>query len=161
MRRRDEEMSDEPYVVIEKRDAGIGSFLIGMAIGAGVALLFAPRTGEETRRDLKQRARRVSEVARDAAGDLSDSVVDQYDQARRVVEDRLDSARQSIHVRRHQAREAFRAGRDAAQQARQDLEDRIAESKPSPRTADGARPGRKASESDAAPLPVQDEGDTE
>src|SRR6185437_1913939 len=132
MRRRDEEMSDEPYVVIEKRDAGIGSFMIGLAIGAGVALLFAPRTGEETRRDLKQRARRVSDVAR-----------------------------QSIHVRRHQAREAFRAGRDAAQQARQDLEDRIAESKSSPRAADGARPGRKASESDVAPLPMQDEGDTE
>ena len=27
----------EPYVIVEKQDAGIGPFLIGLAIGAGAA----------------------------------------------------------------------------------------------------------------------------
>ena len=40
---------DEPYVVIEKRESSLGSFFIGAAVGAAVALLFAPRSGEETR----------------------------------------------------------------------------------------------------------------
>ncbi|NUO63939.1 MAG: YtxH domain-containing protein, partial [Gemmatimonadaceae bacterium] len=35
---------DEPYVVIERQSAGIGSFLVGAAIGAGLALLFAPKS---------------------------------------------------------------------------------------------------------------------
>ena len=37
----------DAYVIIEKHDAGIGSFLVGLAVGAGVALLFAPRAGVE------------------------------------------------------------------------------------------------------------------
>src|SRR5690242_21199435 len=60
--------------------SGATSFLVGLAVGAGVALLFAPQSGEETRRQLKRRARRAAHVARDAAGDLSDTVVDRYEQ---------------------------------------------------------------------------------
>ena len=37
---------DEPYVVIEK-SGGMGSFFLGLAIGAGLALLFAPKSGRE------------------------------------------------------------------------------------------------------------------
>lgn len=129
------EDEDEPYVVIERRGGGATSFLVGLAIGAGVALLFAPQSGEETRRQLRRRARRAAHLARDAAGDLSDTMVDRYEQAKRSVEDRLDSARQAIEIRKHQAAEAFRAGREAAQQARLDLEARIAQSKANYRTA--------------------------
>ena len=43
---------DEPYVVIEKSSGGIGSFLMGIAVGAGIALLMAPSSGMETRRRL-------------------------------------------------------------------------------------------------------------
>ena len=40
---------DEPYVVIERQQgSGIGSFLLGAAIGAGIALLLAPRSGAST-----------------------------------------------------------------------------------------------------------------
>jgi hypothetical protein len=39
---------DEPYVVIEKHSPGVGSFLVGVMIGAGIALLVAPRSGGET-----------------------------------------------------------------------------------------------------------------
>ena len=45
-------------IVIEKSEAGIGTFIAGLAIGAGIALLFAPHT-EETRRDIERRARKV------------------------------------------------------------------------------------------------------
>jgi len=44
---------DEPIVVIEKNEPGIGTFLVGLAVGAGLALLFAPRSGEETRREVR------------------------------------------------------------------------------------------------------------
>ena len=54
---------DEPYVVIEKHEAGVGPFLVGLAVGAGIALLLAPRSGEETRRDTKRRANAVKDAA--------------------------------------------------------------------------------------------------
>lgn len=145
MKRGDEYIVDEPYVVIEKRSAGLGTFVLGLAIGAGIALLYAPRTGEETRRELRRSARRVRSAAQDAAGDLSDSVVDRYEMAKRTVEDRLDSARQALEMRKRQAAEAIRAGRVAAQQAREDLEARIAETKAAYNAgADVVRAGRRA-----------------
>lgn len=134
MNHRDDD-EDEPYIVIERRGSGATSFLVGLAVGAGIALLFAPQSGEETRRQLKRRARRAAAVARETAGDLSENVVDRYEQAKRTVEDRLDSARQALEIRKHQAAEAFRAGREAAQQARLDLEARIAQSKANYRAA--------------------------
>lgn len=156
----DDEAYDEPYIVIERRGSGVGSFLTGLAIGAGVALLFAPRAGVETRRDLRRRARRVTHVARDAAEDLSDSVVDRYEHAKRSVEDKIESARQSLEIRRRQAAEALRAGREAAQQARQELEARIAETKAAYRAGtDVARAARRPAAS-ARPAPPERDAQT-
>jgi gas vesicle protein len=159
MRRDDEYVVDQPYVVIEKRGAGLGTFVLGLAIGAGLALLYAPHTGEETRHELRRSVRRVRSAARDAAGDLSDSVTDHYEQAKRSVEDRLDNARRTLEIRKRQAAEAIRAGRVAAQQARDDLEARIAETKAAYNAgADVVRSGRKTA---AAGPDAEDVADSE
>lgn len=152
MRRSREYDEDEPMVVIERRGAGITPFVVGLAVGAGIALLFAPQSGEETRRQLKRQARRVSSAARDAAEDLSENLADRYEHAKRSVEDKLEAARHALEIKKHQAAEAIKAGREAAQQARQDLEARIAETKAAYRTGADTRAVRRAS---AAPT---DEG---
>ncbi len=125
----DEHDEDEQYYLVEERGSGIGSFLLGAALGAGIALLLAPQSGEETRRDIKRRAVRVKDAAREAAGDISDTVVDHYEQAKKSVEGTIDSARQAIDMKKAQATEAIRAGREAAAQARAELEARLAETK--------------------------------
>jgi gas vesicle protein len=126
---RHEEDEDERYYVIEEKGGGVGSFLLGAMVGAGIALLLAPQSGEETRRDIKRKAREVSDAARDAAGDLQDTVADGYSRAKASVGTRIDSARQAIDLKKHQASEAIRAGREAAAQAREELEARLAETK--------------------------------
>lgn len=121
---------DQPYVVIERHsDTGIGPFLIGLALGAGAALLLAPRSGAATRRDIKRRARRVRRAAENVANDVTATVVDTFEDARRRVEDQIDSARHALDVKRQQVHRAMEAGRAAAQEARDELEQRIAETK--------------------------------
>jgi gas vesicle protein len=120
---------DEPAVIIERHSGGVGSFLIGVAIGAAAALLLAPQSGVETRRDLRRGARRARRAAQNIAGDLSTKVSDTFEQARDRVEQGIDTARQAIDLKKRQVTRAMEAGRAAAQQAREELERRIAETK--------------------------------
>ncbi len=52
----------------------LSGLVLGALIGAGVALLMAPQSGEETRRLLKRRARRLAADATDRYEDLKDRV---------------------------------------------------------------------------------------
>lgn len=120
---------DDPYVVIEQNAPGVGSFIIGLAVGAGLALLFAPRSGAETRRDLQRKAREVGDQAQDLVSELTESVGNTFQSAKDKVEDRIDAARNAVELKRRQVSNAVDAGRAAAQQAREELEQRIAETK--------------------------------
>jgi len=120
---------DQPYVVIEKSTSSVGSLMLGVAIGAGLALLFAPQAGEQTRAALGREAQRARRRAADIATDATDAVSETIQQARGAVEERIGSARQSIDVKRQQVSRAVEAGRQAARDARTDLERRIAETK--------------------------------
>lgn len=129
MRDDDYDYGDDPYIVIEKRSAGIGSFMIGLAVGAGLALLLAPQSGEETRRSITRNARKVRRAAEEAVGDVAGKVEDTFETARAQVEDKIREARTSIEMKKEQVQRAVQAGREAAQQARADLERRLSETK--------------------------------
>ena len=120
---------DEPYVVIERSEPGIGAFVLGAAVGAGLALLFAPRTGEETRRDLQRRARKVGDQAQELVAEVTGTVGEKIQSARRSVEEQIDATVNAVDIKRRQVSSAVDAGRAAAQQARVELEQRIAETK--------------------------------
>ena len=120
---------DDPAVIIERNSGGVGSFLLGVAIGAAAALLLAPQSGAATRRDIRRSARRARRAARDIAGDISTRVNDTFEQARDRVEQGIDTARQAIDLKKRQVSRAMEAGRAAAQEARDELERRIAETK--------------------------------
>ena len=110
---RDYDFEGEPFVVIEREEPGIGTLLLGVAIGAGLALLFAPRTGADTRRMIGTRARRASDR----------------------VTDRVGAARDAIRRGQDQVLDAVDAGRSAAAEARTELERKIAENKAARRDA--------------------------
>ena len=56
----------------------VGTFLAGLAIGAlvgaGVALLFAPQSGSDTRRAVSRRAKHLAREARDRYDDVKDKL---------------------------------------------------------------------------------------
>jgi gas vesicle protein len=127
----DDPYVERPYVIIERRDAGagIGTFIVGLALGAGVALLLAPQTGEETRRAVARRARRAQEAAQDFVEDVSGTVADKFNQVRATVEERIDATFEAVDAKKRQVTNAVEAGRAAARQTRGELEHRIAERK--------------------------------
>ena len=59
--------------------------ILGALIGAGVALLVAPQSGEETRRLLRRRAKKLAAGAQDRYEDVKDRIR----QARRRVDETL------------------------------------------------------------------------
>lgn len=60
-------------------------FLLGLGLGAGLALLFAPERGEDARAAVKKRVRAL----RDVAGE-------QFEEAREAVADGLDRAVEAV-----------------------------------------------------------------
>jgi gas vesicle protein len=105
-----------PYVIIERRSGSATAFLWGALIGAGTALLLAPRSGRETRDDIRASALRLRDRAEDAVRSVGDTVTGTIDDVRGEVQDRLDAAR-----------EAFEAGRQAARETRDEMELRVRE----------------------------------
>ncbi len=140
MRQYEFDEDEGPYVVIEKHSGSLNSFFVGLAVGAGLALLFAPQSGIETRRGIKRRARQARDTARDAVTDVADGVVDSFTDARRRVEERIDDARRAVETKREQVTRAVEAGRVAATAAREELERRIAETTAAYNSAEGRRP---------------------
>src|SRR5688500_8081654 len=119
----------EPYFIVERREPGVGTFLVGLALGAGVALLLAPQSGEETRRGIARRARRAQDAAQGFVEDVSGTVADKFKEVRATVEERIEATFDAVDDKKRRVSNAFHAGRVAAREARGELEQRIAESK--------------------------------
>jgi gas vesicle protein len=121
---------DLPYIVIEKHSGGgMSSFLWGALLGAGAALLLAPRSGEETQEEIRERVRRLRDAAEDRVNEVRDNVTDSYTRTRDRIQDQIDSVRDTVETRTDRARNALDAGRRAARDARSELERRVAEAR--------------------------------
>jgi gas vesicle protein len=65
-------------------------FTAGAAIGATIALLYAPQTGRDTRRFLNKKTRQGREALADAGGDLAEKGKELIDRGRRMADDAAD-----------------------------------------------------------------------
>ena len=67
--------------VAKKKNTGIGKFLLGAAVGTGLGILFAPKAGSETRRDLRNKinelTKKVKEIdVEDVKNQLQDKIAE-------------------------------------------------------------------------------------
>lgn len=72
----------EDYQEMRKGGSGFSAFFWGALIGAGIALLTAPRTGEETRQMLKERQHEMLDKANDLAVNAREKAVEKVDQVK-------------------------------------------------------------------------------
>jgi gas vesicle protein len=113
------DQDDSPYIVIERdHGGGLGSFVLGALVGAGLALLFAPKSGAETQEELKEHGRKLRTAAEERVRE-----------AQRQLEERLDDVREGVQTRFDDVKEAVSTGRSAATDARTDLERKLQRSK--------------------------------
>lgn len=92
-------MSDERHSVL----GSIITFITGAAIGAGLALLFAPQSGEETRKKIKDMGDKVSDEVKENYDKLAKetqkaihTVKEVSDKAVTQIKSFIDGARENI-----------------------------------------------------------------
>jgi len=61
-------------------------FFSGAAVGAAVALLFAPQTGAQTRKDIRRFSKKAVNQLDDLQNDLREQINDGYEQVMEVVD---------------------------------------------------------------------------
>lgn len=70
-----------------------GAFLVGGALGAAVALLYAPKSGRETRKDIARTARKIKKETAHVVEDAIDSVNDFADDVKDKVSDIIEKGK--------------------------------------------------------------------
>ncbi|HEX9166994.1 MAG TPA: YtxH domain-containing protein [Gemmatimonadales bacterium] len=121
MRERDSEV----FIVEPDRGSGLGWFVVGAALGAGLALLFAPASGEETRRRLRREAGKLKDRAEDVIDDLSY----EYDRVREDVEEKVDEVKEKVTGAARSLVDEARSRKTSVSAARDELERRLADAR--------------------------------
>jgi len=83
------------------------AFIMGAAIGGGVALLTAPRSGEETRNKV-----------RDMADDVRRRVQEITDEAEAKIKEAIEEGREVLHEKAEIVKSAVEAGKEAMEAER-------------------------------------------
>jgi gas vesicle protein len=65
-------------------------FLTGAVIGATVALLYAPRSGKDTRQYITDKTQQGKDAVAEGSQDIMDAGRDMFERGRRLVEDAAD-----------------------------------------------------------------------
>lgn len=99
-------------------------FLVGMSVGGVCALLFAPKSGRETREDLARRAqesreylnRKVDEgrhLVEEGSRRVSSEVTSVVERGRDEMEGLVDKGRKAVRTQKDQITAAYEAGKEA------------------------------------------------
>lgn len=87
-------------------------FLFGLGVGAAAGMLFAPKSGEETREELRQRAEEGREYLKRRSGELREQAGQAIDRGREAVQGQRDQLSSALEAGRRAYREA--TGQDPA-----------------------------------------------
>jgi gas vesicle protein len=90
----------------DRDGSGFLWFLAGLGIGAAMGIIFAPKSGEEVRKRI-----------RDVAGESSSTIRERACQAREQAGDWTEKGREYLNQQKEQVRSAYEAGRKAYREA--------------------------------------------
>jgi len=81
---------------------GFSSFLLGLGVGVGIGMLFAPKSGSETREIIKNKAGESADFLKQRTGDV-----------RQTASEWVDKGKEALNRQRENLNDAMEAGRQA------------------------------------------------
>jgi gas vesicle protein len=85
---------------------GLSSFLLGLGVGIGIGMLLAPKSGQETREFIKNKA-----------GEGTDYLKQRSSEFRQSASDWVDKGREALGRQRDNLADALEAGKQAYREA--------------------------------------------
>ena len=85
---------------------GLSAFLLGLGVGVGIGMLFAPKSGQETR-----------EMLRAKAGEGTDYLRQRGNEVKQTASEWVDKGREALNRQRDTISDAVQAGRQAYRDA--------------------------------------------
>jgi gas vesicle protein len=81
-------------------------FFLGLGLGVAVGVLFAPKSGEETREFLRSKAEEGAELAKQRAADLREAAADTLERGKSAVQRHKENLSAAVEAGKQAYREA-------------------------------------------------------
>jgi len=110
----------------EKREFVLG-VVIGAAVGAAVALLYAPQGGQETRDLIRQKSTEAKDKVAGVATNVKGTVSQKADEIKTSTRDLVGRGREFVEEKKSQVTAALDAGKQAFVKKKGELESEVRE----------------------------------
>lgn len=92
--------------IIVEQDNSLPYFFLGLGLGVAAGILFAPQSGAETRRLLKEKAEEGADYVRRRGSELQETAAEAIDRGKQSLQRRKDSLTAAVEAGRQAYREA-------------------------------------------------------
>lgn len=110
----------------------LAGFLLGGIVGAAIALLMAPQSGEETRDDLRSRGIELRTRGEEFSNEAMTQAQKLAEEGQKRATEAQERSRLALEEQKSRLQEAIDAGKQAAAQRRSDLMGRFENEKAKP-----------------------------
>lgn len=98
--------------LIVEDDSKLGYFFLGLGLGIAVGVLFAPQSGEETRRLLKDKAEESVDILKRRTADLQETAAEALERGKQTLQRRKETLSAAVEAGRQAYREAAASDAD-------------------------------------------------
>lgn len=85
---------------------GFSSFLLGLGVGVGIGMLFAPKSGAETRQLIKDKANEGGDYVKQRGSELKQTAAEAVDKSREALNRQRDTLADAVEAGKQAYREA-------------------------------------------------------
>jgi gas vesicle protein len=83
---------------------GLSSFLLGLGVGVGIGMLFAPKSGQETRELIKNKAGEGTDFLKQRGADIKQTATEWVDKGKEALGRQKDNISEAVEA----GRQAYR-----------------------------------------------------
>ena len=85
---------------------GLSSFLLGLGVGVGIGMLFAPKSGQETREIIKNKAGEGTDFIKQRGSELKDTAAGWVDKGKEAVGRQKETLSDAVEAGKQAYRDA-------------------------------------------------------